>query len=510
MVIATGAPDELGIGSMRLTDPPRRPGPADVALVVTLEARRGKPAGSRVIAVSRDVVAAQMTADPAIDSVQTIEREDGSSALVARFADADEAERQQAAIRLTDAIDPGPLEASAGGEVARLLEARRELEQDLWRPMLVVAPLALLLLGAAAGWRRAAAPILCIAIAIAGSLALLRVLGLVADVSLLGFAPAAAIGLVLGIELPLLLIGRYEAEVSAAEPDTGSPDALGADARSILLIGAVATLPAFAALATPLEQALSLAVGCALAALLAAASTIVVTPAVLALADRRTRPDSAAPGPLMRLTAALGDSGVLSVAILLLAAAALCVLALPALDGITRPLGVLSAAPGDSLFGELVLPAAIAAVALALVGLVHSPLALILGAVALLPAAAAAGACVFVLQQGHLATLLDWDAQAALDTGSIAVTLWAVGSICAARAAAAALGPDADPRTGGTGWTLRAAAFATVVGALAAGALASTELHPARELGVAIAFGLLADLILLRVPMVAFARRWVG
>jgi hypothetical protein len=59
-------------------------------------------------------------------------------------------------------------------------------------------------------------------------------------------------------------------------------------------------------------------------------------------------------------------------------------------------------------------------------------------------------------------------------------------------------------------FTLPAAIYATAVTALAAGALTGTDLYAAREFGLAAAVGLLIDLILLRVPLLAALARWGG
>ncbi len=56
--------------------------------------------------------------------------------------------------------------------------------------------------------------------------------------------------------------------------------------------------------------------------------------------------------------------------------------------------------------------------------------------------------------------------------------------------------------------TVPAAVAATLIAAAAAGVLAGSDLYPAREFGLAIAAGLLVDLVLLRVPLVAAVARW--
>jgi hypothetical protein len=55
------------------------------------------------------------------------------------------------------------------------------------------------------------------------------------------------------------------------------------------------------------------------------------------------------------------------------------------------------------------------------------------------------------------------------------------------------------------------ATASTAIGLLAAGALYfATDLDQAEQLGIALAVGLLADLLLLRLPLRAALGRWVG
>jgi hypothetical protein len=50
---------------------------------------------------------------------------------------------------------------------------------------------------------------------------------------------------------------------------------------------------------------------------------------------------------------------------------------------------------------------------------------------------------------------------------------------------------------------------ATAVGGLAAGAMLAADLYPARELGLALAVGLVLDLALVRFAVLGLAGRWI-
>jgi uncharacterized membrane protein YdfJ with MMPL/SSD domain len=56
--------------------------------------------------------------------------------------------------------------------------------------------------------------------------------------------------------------------------------------------------------------------------------------------------------------------------------------------------------------------------------------------------------------------------------------------------------------------TMPAALVATLVGAAATGVLAGADLYPAREFGLAVAVGLLLDVLLIRTPLLAALARW--
>jgi RND superfamily putative drug exporter len=139
--------------------------------------------------------------------------------------------------------------------------------------------------------------------------------------------------------------------------------------------------------------------------------------------------------------------------------------------------------------------------------------------VTLLPAAAACGLCVLVFQDGHLAEAIDQQRQGALETGAVASLLAALVSVSAARGVGAIQAVRAERALGlergraaemACASTLPAALVATLIAAVAVAVLAGSDLYSAREFGLAVAVGLLVDLILLRVPLVAALARWAG
>jgi hypothetical protein len=60
------------------------------------------------------------------------------------------------------------------------------------------------------------------------------------------------------------------------------------------------------------------------------------------------------------------------------------------------------------------------------------------------------------------------------------------------------------------GLVLPAALVGTLVAGAASGVLAGADLYAAREFGLAVAAGLVLDLVLVRVPLLAAIGRWGG
>jgi uncharacterized membrane protein YdfJ with MMPL/SSD domain len=544
VVASLGAPSELGIGSTRLE------GSGDSDLVVVL--RGDVAADTRVFEVAEDVITAQVETDPAVASVAP-QRTGGSDdagrvVLVGEFEDVSQAERQEAVERLEEGIDPGPLRVEIGGETAVLTEARRSLGGDLWRVELLVLPLVLLAMAAAIRPRLVGAPVLATVTAVAGTLALMRLAGTVVDVSLLGIAAGAVVGVVLGIELPAMVADLRRDEAALSPEPRALHHAVGEGALRTALIAGAASLPALALLLTPLDQAASLALGCALAAWLAAASALTGTPALLRLLETEATVETGVEAAdaeeahelrwLRQLLGAVAETPWRTVAALAIGLAPLVALGAAAADGLSTPLAATDLPRGSeartateavagavngagSLFSDLPLVAAVAGALLGVGALAWTrrPGSLLAVPAGLLPAAGALGACVLVFQDGHLASALDVTARDALDTGAVAALVCALAAVGAARSAAALAAIRAERRLGvapagaaefAGAFTMPAVTAATVAGAAMAGALVAPDLYVAKEFGFAVAVGLVLDLLLVRVALLAALARWSG
>jgi uncharacterized membrane protein YdfJ with MMPL/SSD domain len=569
LILALGAPDHLGTGSLTLDDGAGRAGAgagggAEPDLVIATTGT--VPVRSGAYRIALQVITSQVRSDAQVASFRRgpISANGRSTAVFVSLRSGDATERQQAVKRIQAAIDPGPLRVVYGGEVATELDARHDLAGDLWRLELLAVPLVALILVAAVGVRLAAIPALCAATAVAGALAGLRVVGGFAHLSLLGIAPAAVLGLVLGIEVPIMLLARFRDEASMVPPAeairrTLQAGALAAPAVVLTTIAATAGL-----LVTPLGQAPSVVLACALAAALAFASALMSLPAALALGwtgasggkpglvsgeARLAQAPRALAGLLAHSPARTALAGALAIVAMLAAASPLLhatsrpfsAADLPAASQASKAAALVagtrrdggeegssrgsrghSASPSardQSLFGKLILGGLVSAAALLLVlgvGL-GSPRLVPVAIVTLLPAAAACGLCVLLFQDGNLAGLIDQHRQGALETGAVASLLAALASVSAARTVAAinavrderwlGLGPDRAAETA-SGFTVPAALASTLIVATMTVVLTGSDLYPAREFGLAVAVGLILDLALLRVPLVAALARW--
>ncbi len=540
MAVAIAGANGLPIGSLA----PEGSAAAEPDLIVATTG--GEPVDSPVYRTTLRVITSQIETDADVAQVKQgpVSADGRSTSLLVSLNGLNATGRQDVVERIEDGIDPGPLQVSYGGEVGALLDARHELATDFWKLELLAMPFVALVLAVALGPRLAAGAVVCAATAIAGALAGLVAVGLVADISLLGIAPGAVVGLVLGVEAPCALYARFRAEATRAERADALSRSVGAIADIAVPVGVAASLVTVGLVATNLDQGPSLILGCAFAAALALLSALVCAPAIVALAEEDRHVTGTAPVTawLSRVSASLparlirsGPRTALSVAVAVLVLLAAAVPLLDARSVAFSAFDLPADAParmaaevagitgadggGGSLFGDLPLAAGVSAIALLVVlGIAFRwRLALPVALVTLLPAAAACGLCVLVFQDGHLAGAIDQARQGQLETGAAASLLAALVSVSAARSASAMQASreavagrlDAD---WAAGWVASAllpgAILATLIAAAATGVLAGASLYAAREFGLAVAVGLLLDLVLLRTPLIAALARW--
>ncbi|WP_405824903.1 MMPL family transporter [Streptomyces sp. NBC_00838] len=177
--------------------------------------------------------------------------ENGGEALIALHVKGDETERGERAQRLIDRYtgDRDGVEVRAGGESAVSIDVSSQVSADLAVAEAIAVPVTLLLLVLAFGSLVAAMlPLVIGLIAIAGTFALLSVLGSVTEVSVFAINLTTALGLGLGIDYALLLVSRFREQLTAGQQ---VPEALRTTVRTAgrtILFSAATVAAALAAL----------------------------------------------------------------------------------------------------------------------------------------------------------------------------------------------------------------------------------------------------------------------
>jgi hypothetical protein len=536
--LAPGAPEGLPVlGS--LGDEERRP--PELVLVT----RGQEPVRSPVYRTALDVIASRIETDELVSEVRQgpVGRDRRTTMLLVGFErGADAAEREQAAEAVVEVIDPGPLKVLATGLAPTAEEARDSARSDLGQLELLAAPLVVLVLLAAGGWRLALVGALAAAMGMLGATAGLRVLGEVIDLSAVGIAAGAGAALVFGVEAALTIQARAGGAVARESPYALARGMM-RSAGVLLPAAAAAMLAALAIIAVAVPVARSAAAGAALGGGLATIATILVAPALLALGrgDREADHVAVQEGRRRRrLSRAFLRRWPVATGLLVLAVAALVAIAVPFANSDPAALGpgglptesdparafalaeeefrgerassALRPNAPDDLLARLAVAAGIAAavVAAACFAVARSPAAaVVLGAVSVLPAAAALGLLELVFGAGRLTGTLDYSPEGEPNASAAIVTATVLTAVAALRSVRAAPLLRRTGQSRGRPARLRrvrrlarleigAAAAASVVGAFAFGVLAGSELLPAKELGLAVAAGLLIDLLLVR------------
>jgi hypothetical protein len=520
-VLSLGAADRLVVGGGL-----ERGGEDEAEVVVVLT-----PKGSITDPVARQavrVVESGLLADSSVAGVEPLDtdRDAEDTVLVVTIHATPAAVGQSAAERVTDRIDPGPFAVAVGGEPGVQALARDRLESELPGLGLLAAPLILLALGFGFGLRQAAAPVLAAATAALGGILVLRALPDGLDLTAVGIAVAAAVGLAVAIE-SCLSVRRAHADVAFAAPEAMIADALHRAMPRIGWACAGGALAAATLFAIPLPAAHSAAVGGAAAAVLAAAAAPVAMASVLALLPAKppaeaetgtTFGERLRSGRAARIADEIAIRPALGWIPALLVLAALGLAASQAFEA--DPVALAAADLGSdseparvaALLGEE-LPAAEAeqlasgsdGLATDAADLFRSRLPWLLGAITLagliaaylasrslraslahgigsaLPAGATCG--LLALSGDGSLPFEHGPIEAAPHLSVLLATLAALGAVGVARAALA------DPR---------AAVVGTVVAGAALGVLAGAELDAVAQLGIAIAAGLVIDLVLVR------------
>ncbi|MFI0352240.1 MMPL family transporter [Actinomadura sp. 9N407] len=182
-----------------------------------------------------------------------------------------------------------PFTLSASGPAWTNVQFIRQGQEDQRRAEIIVVPITILILLATFGSVYAAMlPAIVGALAVIGTLAVMRLLTQVMSVSVLVPNLATAIGFGLAIDYSLFLVTRYREELSeGATVPAAIERAMGTAGRTVLFSAVTVMVALSGLLAFPLGALRSLACTAMTVVLMAAASALLVLPALLALIGTR-------------------------------------------------------------------------------------------------------------------------------------------------------------------------------------------------------------------------------
>jgi uncharacterized membrane protein YdfJ with MMPL/SSD domain len=248
-------------------------------------------------------VARVVETDPGVERVVVTPRSaDGSAYVVASFAPSSNREKQDIADRI-EADLAGQDGIAVGGQAPSFAQLNETIQTDLIRAELFAFPvlfvLALLMFRSLVA---ATLPLVVGALSVIATLFLLRVLGEIIGISVLSLNLVTALGFGLAIDYSLFMVARYREELARHGPGAAALRATMATAGRTVFFSSLTVAAALASLLVFPQQFLySIAIGGVLVSLLAAAVSLLVLPALLALIGVRI--DAIAPKWLQRRAA---------------------------------------------------------------------------------------------------------------------------------------------------------------------------------------------------------------
>ncbi|MEU9606004.1 MMPL family transporter [Streptomyces sp. NPDC048057] len=267
-----------------------------VLLARAEEGRVDAPAAQRS---GRDLVAA-LQKEPGLTNVVSywdaqnpaLRSEDGREAMVLLHVEGEEKEQQEAVERLVDthagSREDG-LTVRAGGAAAVSSDLSTQVGKDLVLAEAIAVPLTLLLLLVVFGSVVAALlPLLIGVVAVAGTFAVLAVLGGITDVSTFAINLTTALGLGLGIDYALLMVNRFREQLRAGfAVDDAVRHTVRTAGRTVAFSAATVAVALAALLVFPQYFLRTFAYAGVAVVVIAAVSTLFVMPAVLNVLGHR-------------------------------------------------------------------------------------------------------------------------------------------------------------------------------------------------------------------------------
>ncbi len=276
----------------------------DMQLVFSVEVPGGfnSPAGRaaaldivEVVKASPHVVSVSSawTSPPA--AAADLVSKDGGTGLILVGMSGGESKAQKYADDVVDTVTTTVLPnhpditVTAGGQAMVYAQITKQTERDLLLMESIAIPLSfLVLVWVFGGLLTAALPMAVGALAIVGSMSVLRLITFATDVSIFALNLSIAMGLALAIDYTLLIISRYRDELAAgAEPDRALIRTMMTAGRTVLFSATTVALSMIAMILFPMYFLKSFAYAGIATVAFASVAAVVITPAAIVLLGPR-------------------------------------------------------------------------------------------------------------------------------------------------------------------------------------------------------------------------------
>ncbi|MGZ8801360.1 MAG: MMPL family transporter [Mycobacterium sp.] len=238
------------------------------------------------------VVSAWTAPPPAAGSLISV---DGKSGLVVAGISGGEKEAPQRAQVLTEAVmaaagrHHGEVTVQAGGSPMVFAQINSQTGRDVLVMEAIAIPVSFaVLVWIFGGLLAAALPVAVGAMAIVGSLAILRLIALATDVSIFALNLSTALGLALAIDYTLLIVSRYRDEIAGgAQRDEALTQTMLTAGRTVVFSATTVALSLAAMVLFPMYFLKSFAYAGIATVALCAVAALVVTPAAIVVLGAR-------------------------------------------------------------------------------------------------------------------------------------------------------------------------------------------------------------------------------